>query len=714
MPLPVPDFQKLFESAPGLYLTLLPNDPLFTIVAVNNNYLAATMTERERILGKGLFEVFPDNPADPAATGVTNLHASLRQVLLHRKPDVMAVQKYDVRQPASRGGRFEERYWSPVNTPVFHPSGGLAYIIHRVEDVTEFVLLKEHRIKQDQITRDLRIRHEQMEGEVFLRAQQLQQLNRQLRAANEQLALLRDRDSAAAQKALAESELRYRTLIAATTSIVWTRDAGGAFVDPQPSWSAYTGQTPDEYMGFGWLDAIHPEDRERVRQCWRQAAAPPAPRFEMETRIWSAASNRFCYFMGRGAPVQDLNSQVKEWMGTETDIDDRKRIEEQLRHTAKLESLGVLAGGIAHDFNNLLTGILGNASQALEIFQPRNAADKAVLENIVGASERAAHLTRQMLAYSGRGNFLIRDVDLSDLVRGISVLVQSSIPKTVHLRLELRDRLPCIQVDPGQMQQVVMNLIINGAEAIPETADGVVTVTTQTQTVDEEYARNFDMAYSLQPGLYVALEVHDNGSGMTAETQRKIFDPFFTTKFHGRGLGLSAVQGIVRGHKGALRVYSEPGHGTTFKILFPASGATAPETVAEQKQAHRSHRTGTVLVIDDEELVRKTITAVLERGGYSVVTAHDGQAGVDVFREMPDRVELVILDLTMPTMNGEETMRHLRALRPHIPVILSSGYNQVEATRKFVGKGLASFLQKPFTVSQLMNAVEGALDGQKK
>lgn len=708
-PLSVPDFKVLFESAPGLYLVLLPDDPLFTIVAVSDAYLAATMTQRDLILERGLFDVFPDNPADPQATGMRNLHASLKRVLANRQPDAMAVQKYDVRRPEAQGGAFEERYWSPINSPVFDAAQNLAYIIHRVADVTEFVRLKERGVQQDRLAENLRIQAEQMESEVFLRAQQLQQVNHALRQANEELARLREQDSAKARSAIEKSERRYRTLVSTTASIVWTRDSNGAFIEPQPSWSAFTGQSWDEYRDCGWLEAIHPEDRDRVREHWREALKIREST-DIEARIWKASSKAFCHFMGRAVPVTAPDGSVEEWIGTVTDIDDRKHLEEHLRHTAKLESLGILAGGIAHDFNNLLTGILGNASQALEIFAPKEVAERAVLENILAAGERAAHLTRQMLAYSGKGAFQVRPVDLSDLVKGISALVQSSIPKNVHLRLELPNHLPCIEADAGQIQQVVMNLIINGAEAIPEGANGSVIVTTCTQAVDEEYAQNFDPTYSLTVGVYVSLDVHDSGVGIDDEIKRKIFDPFFTTKVHGRGLGLSAVLGIVRGHKGALRVYSQPGQGTTFKVLFPATPATA-EPVASSQSTARTRRGGTILVIDDEELVGKTIKTGLERHGYSVILAEDGAAGVQQFRPVADQIALVILDLTMPKLSGEETLRQLRAIRPAVPVILSSGYNQIEATKKFVGKRLASFLQKPFTIGHLMAVVEAALNG---
>jgi PAS domain S-box-containing protein len=706
---PEVEFQLLFESSPGLYLVLLPDDPLFTIVAVSNSYLSATMTRRDRIIGRGIFDVFPDNPEEQAPTGVRNLHASLRSALRTRKPDAMALQRYDVRTSEEPGGKFEERYWSPLNTPVFGEDGSVKFIIHRVEDLTEFVRLRDRGAQQEVLTRDLSLRLDMIEAELFLRAQQLQEANRQLRTANEELADLRNRDSDIARSAIEKSERRYRTLVSATSAIVWTRSASGEFVDPQPSWEEFTGQGWKDCRGWGWLQAIHPDDRERIRNRW-ETVPKLGSLFETEGRIWKASRNSYCYFVGRGAPIMGSDGSIEEWIGTIVDVDDRRRLEDQLRHTAKLESLGVLAGGIAHDFNNLLTGILGNASLAMEIFAPERPHDRAVLKNIVEAGERAAHLTRQMLAYSGKGSFELKRVDLSDLIKSISVLVHSSVPKNVHLRLELTDQLPSIEADPGQIQQVVMNLIINGAEAIPEGVYGSVCVVTTALTVDHDYATSFDSSYVLSPGEYVSLEVHDTGVGMSEDTKRKIFDPFFTTKVHGRGLGLSAVLGIIRGHKGALRVYSEVGKGSTFRVLLPAVAGLLQKE--EPKASLKfAMNTGTVLVIDDEEIIGRTIRLALERHGYRVLLAQDGVAGIELFKTGHAEIALVILDLTMPKISGEETLRQLRAIRPSTAVILSSGYSQTEATRKFVGKGLASFLQKPFTLAQLLASVESAMKG---
>ncbi len=387
---------------------------------------------------------------------------------------------------------------------------------------------------------------------------------------------------------------------------------------------------------------------------------------------------------------------------------EQQRTEERMRQAQKLESLGVLAGGIAHDFNNLLTGIIGNLSLALESEGPTSPR-KRYLEDAIHASQRAADLTRQLLAYSGKGRFAIQNVDLSEAVREISSLVKSSISKNVHLILNLADGLPHIEADAAQLQQIVMNLIINAAEAIGPDADGLVMVETGQAQVNEAFLRNAMAADGASPGNYVYLEVRDTGCGIDEATLAKIFDPFFTTKFMGRGLGLAAVLGIVRGHRGALRVESTPGKGSAFQVLFPAGGSKDLRKTAGAQRRELSGR-GTVLVADDEEIVRRIAKSALETRGYSVLLAENGQAAVDVFAKAADKIALVLLDLTMPVMNGAQTLQRLQRIRPEVKVILTSGYDETEAMAAVDGAGLSGFLQKPYTAGQLSEYVGRILD----
>jgi two-component system, chemotaxis family, CheB/CheR fusion protein len=391
------------------------------------------------------------------------------------------------------------------------------------------------------------------------------------------------------------------------------------------------------------------------------------------------------------------------------DVGDRKKFEFELQETQKLESLGLLAGGIAHDFNNLLTGILGNASLALS----DTSADQPMrlrLRQIVDAAERAAFLTRQMLAYAGRGRFLIAHIDLGDLVREISQLIRTSIPKAVDLKLDTAPNLPAIEADPAQLQQLVMNLVINGAEAIGENQVGAVTVRTSLREVSAGEAGTLFKSQPAGPGTYVQLEVIDTGVGMDEDTRTRVFDPFFTTKFMGRGLGLAAVQGIVRAHRGAILVQSAPGRGATFRIFLPASRGPATRSQTHEEKSSAIPGGSVALIIDDEDLVRKISQDVLSRQGMRVLTADNGKSAVEVYREHGQIISVIVLDLQMPVMGGEETLALLREIDPEVPIILSSGFDEIEATRRFAVRKPAGFLQKPYSAQRLVSVISAALN----
>jgi two-component system cell cycle sensor histidine kinase/response regulator CckA len=382
---------------------------------------------------------------------------------------------------------------------------------------------------------------------------------------------------------------------------------------------------------------------------------------------------------------------------------ERKRLEAQMQHAQKLESLGVLAGGIAHDFNNLLVSILGNAGLALMDLAPESPA-RPTVQAIETAALRTAELTKQLLAYSGKGKFLIQPLDLSRLVEEMAHLLKLSISKKAVLRTRLARNLPAIDGDAIQIQQVVMNLITNASEALGDTVGDIV-VSTGVIDVDRVYLSEAYLADQVPEGRYVYVDVTDTGCGMDKETQTRIFDPFFTTKFTGRGLGLAAVQGIVRGHQGAIRVYSEPGHGTAFKVLFPSSEQAVSSFPQSFETVGGLRGTGTILIIDDEPDVRVVTRRTLEKAGFIVMTAEDGQAGVQMFQSHADEIKTVLLDLTMPNMSGEEVFRAIRTIRPETRVVLMSGYNEQDTISLFPGKGLAGFIQKPYQPLQLIKKV---------
>ncbi|HVW84322.1 MAG TPA: ATP-binding protein [Bryobacteraceae bacterium] len=392
-----------------------------------------------------------------------------------------------------------------------------------------------------------------------------------------------------------------------------------------------------------------------------------------------------------GEPVPVLVSAVLNDPGERSftcfvlNIGERKQTEARLMRSQKLESLGIIAGGVAHDFNNLLATIMGNAGLSLDAI-PRDHPAFRPLSEVVIASRRASDLTQQVLAYSGRAAFSIRPVDLSAAVREIGSLLDTTISKKIGLEFDLAEDLPFIEADEGQLQQVIMNLVINASDAIGEQSGEIVISTREIRT--REHGRS------------VCFEVRDTGCGMSEETKARIFDPFFTTKTNGRGLGLAAVLGIVRNHRAALLVESEEGKGTTFRVVFPASEVRPSQDQAVSVTEDLSG-TETILVADDDEGIRRMTYTALERFGYRVLLAEDGEEAVRVFREHANEISAVVLDWAMPVMNGDEALKRILAIQPSACVLMSSGYAETETLQR-VGKPLlAGFVQKPYTMTQL-------------
>jgi PAS domain S-box-containing protein len=398
--------------------------------------------------------------------------------------------------------------------------------------------------------------------------------------------------------------------------------------------------------------------------------------------------------------MQDITAHKQATMA-------QRQLDAKLQQTQKLESLGVLAGGIAHDFNNLLASIMGYTDLALLELPPQSLAEP-LLNNAIQGARRAAELTAQMLAYAGKGHVNIEPLDLSQLVADITRLLEISISKSCVLQYNLPPNLPSIVADATQLRQVVMNLVINAFEAIGNRS-GTIRVSTGVLYCDHAYLTDTYLDEDLPEGLYVSLSVSDNGAGMSAATRARIFEPFFTTKFTGRGLGLAALLGIVRSHRGAIKVYSEPGAGTTFSLLFPAvaSAENLPTSPKASEAELRGH--GTVLLIDDEESVRGLMRQMVERMGFAVQEAANGREALKLFRGTPAQFRCVLLDLTMPHMDGKATLRDLRRIRADVPVILMSGHSEQTAMSQFVGKRLSGFIQKPFRFEQLCAVMSQAL-----
>ena len=387
--------------------------------------------------------------------------------------------------------------------------------------------------------------------------------------------------------------------------------------------------------------------------------------------------------------------------------EERARLKEQVLHGQKLESLGILAGGIAHDFNNLLVGVLGNADLARNGLPERSPALDYIAA-IEASARRAADLCRQMLAYSGRGHFVVCDVDLGELVNEMSHLLEVSVSKKADVVYEFAENLPAIEADATQVRQVVMNLLTNASEALGSKS-GRIEVRTGAAICDRAHLSNTYVDDDLPAGPYIFLEITDDGQGMDEETRVRLFEPFFTTKFTGRGLGMAAVLGIVRGHRGAIDLTSVPGRGTSVRVLFPSLERPAQPQASEPVADPGWRGSGLVLLVDDDPAVLDVCVHMLQRTGFDVITARDGREAVALFHDRRDDIDCVVLDLTMPHMDGEETFLELRRMRREVPVILSSGFDDQEIARRYAGEGFAGFLKKPYVRDEVAARVREAL-----
>ena len=524
---------------------------------------------------------------------------------------------------------------------------------------------------------------------------------------------------------LKETQERFRMAAQIATDLVYEWNPASNDVEWFGDIDRALGFAPDEAPRnlAALRQYAHPDDMSallRVAARARCSARDIAIEYRMKH-----ADGSWRNWVNRATAVVDENGLPVKWIGVCTDITDRIRAEEQRRrlerqigHAQKLESLGVLAGGIAHDFNNLLMGVLGNADLAL-MDLPRTSPVYESLMNIRAASQKAAELSKQMLAYSGRGRFVIEPVSLPQVVREMTNLLEVSTSKNTLVRYDLDERAPVIEGDVAQLQQAIVNLVTNAAEAIGANK-GVITMKVGAAVCDREYFSRTYLDENLPEGRYVYVEVSDTGCGMDEETREKLFEPFFTTKFTGRGLGMAAVLGIVRGHGGAVTVYSEPGKGSTIKLLFPAASQELLASGHEAGDRLCWRDGGTILLVDDEETVRVVGERMLRRAGFSPLIASGGEEALRLYHEHrarcgaagasgQERVVAVILDLTMPGMDGEETFRHLYRESPEIPVIISSGYNESEIMDRFAGRRVAGFIQKPYRYVSLVEKLREVL-----
>lgn len=515
------------------------------------------------------------------------------------------------------------------------------------------------------------------------------------------------------QEALRQ-EAQCRAIFGNVNTGIGVLDRQGRYVQVNRRFAEMLGYTESELLATSYATITYPEDLAKSERLIHMLLEGSLDSYRMEKRFlrkdggvtWGDVSVTPLCGPGKGIEaVVAVMSDISERKQAE---EEQRRLEAQMQHAQKLESLGVLAGGIAHDFNNLLMGILGNADLAM-MELPVDSPGRNYIKEVETGALRAADLCRQLLAYSGKGPSIVHIVSLPDLVREMAHLLEISVSKKATLRYEFPPNLPPIEADPTQIRQIIMNLITNASDALGDQS-GIIYVGTGAVECTAKSLSDAYLGDELAPGYYVYLEVADTGAGMTSDQIERIFEPFFTTKTTGRGLGLSAVMGIVRKHHGAIRVTSHSGKGTTFRVLFPISDQPIPETVTAETFTWSRPQSGMILVIDDEETVCVLAKRMLEPMGFAVITARDGEEGVALYKEHSETVLAVLLDLMMPTMGGDETLDALHALRGDLPIILSSGFTEQEVLARFKGRhSYSAFLQKPYRSKDLYAVLQRVL-----
>ena len=675
------DYQAIFEANPNLHLILAP-DKDFTVLAANDARLRATYTRREQSVGRPVFEVFRKNPDDPDEFGTSVLRASLERVLRSRSPDEMAITRYDIPRPASEGGGFEVRYWSPVNVPVLGADGNVRYIIHQVEDVTDEVQQPD--------------------------AGMLSHLNERFRAA---------------------------LLASGTGTFNWALRDGSLHFDSalEQIFGLAHGVRVANLEGF--VAQVHLEDRERVRQAFEQYAE--GEDFAIEFRLarastgdkWLACKAKaFCDAEGTLAYVagactditarkqaeeslrisenrlRQLNEQLEARVATE--VRERSRTEDALRQAQKMEAVGQLTGGIAHDFNNLLTGIVGS----LDLMQRRHARGEQDLDRYINAAvtsaQRAAALTQRLLAFSRRQTLHLKPVDVNQLVASLEDLLHRTTGENITLETRLSAGLLPACMDANQLESAVINLVINARDAMPH--GGRITVSTASFVMGN---RPDPAKRGLTEGEYILLSVTDTGTGMTPEVIARAFEPFFTTKpiGQGTGLGLSMVYGFIKQAKGYVQVESEPGRGSRVCLYLPVQHGEAVTPVPESEPVLNGAGE-TILVVEDEPVVRSLVVEVLNDLGYQTIEAGDATEALPSLED-GQRIDLLITDVGLPGMNGRQLADVARQHRPSLKVLFATGYAESATAKDFLGKGMA-VITKPFAIEAFASKVREMLGPQ--
>jgi PAS domain S-box-containing protein len=498
------------------------------------------------------------------------------------------------------------------------------------------------------------------------------------------------------------NEQRYRSLVEATTAIVWDTPASGEFIVEQPGWTAFTGQSFDELRGWGWLNAIHPEDRAETERVWSAALASRS-RYDVEHRL-RRPDKSYCNMVVRAVPILGDNGTIRQWIGIHTDITERKKLEHQFLRAQRMESIGTLAGGVAHDLNNILAPILMSI-QILKL-SSTDSETTDILKTIETSAKRGADSVRQVLSFARGLESQRIEVQPKHLLDEIENIITGTFSKNIQVEFSVPEDVWTIEGDPTQIHQILLNLCVNARDAMPN--GGTLAVSVENCVLDENYSA---MNLQAKPGRYVLISVTDSGTGMSQRIMEKIFEPFFTTKelSKGTGLGLSTLMAIVKSHEGLINVYSELGKGSTFKVYLPAMENSSNTPVEHDISLLPRGNGQTVLVIDDEASILTITGQTLKAFGYKSLTAVDGAQGVAVYAQNVNEIAVVITDMNMPIMNGMTTIRALLRINPMVKIIAASGLNVTGDEGKLAEMGVIYSLTKPYTAETLLSALHQVL-----
>ena len=511
-------------------------------------------------------------------------------------------------------------------------------------------------------------------------------------------------ERALAQAALEQSEARYRLLMLASVSLVWITDASGVINSELPSWEAYTGQCREDYQGRGWLQAVHPEDQENAAAAWGMALAAEQP-YYLEFRL-RRHDGEYRRVTARAIPVRGEGGVLVEWVGTCTDVEDERRVAERLRESQRIEAVGHLAGGMAHEFNNLMTAVIGFGQFALKAL-PEGSEGHADVGEMIRAAERASGITRQLLAFTRQQVLQPTVLDLNEVVANLAPMLRGFLGVNTKVNLRLGAEAARVRADRGQLEQVIINLALNAQYAMQ--SGGLLTLATADIELNPDFKGHSGVA--VKPGNYVVLTVTDTGCGMDAGTLARVFEPFYTTKpvGQGTGLGLSVVYGIVKQSGGYIWLNSKLGEGTSVEVYLRKVDDPVDVPATSLAAVHRG--TGeTVLVLEDEKTVRAVTRRTLEELGYRVVEGGNGREGLQIIEASKARLDLVLCDVIMPVMGGQEFGRCLAAVHPHIPILYMSASPGAEVVERGLLPAGVPFIGKPFTGEDLAAAVRGLIE----